>query len=151
MASKDNTVDAKALMASIAKGFKLVPTPKVRAGFKKGDQQLVQADGKTLGMLTLREKGVRVEGHRLAKNITVTDAKGVAEARKLLEAVAQENERKVKEREAKATTQPNRNAGKADTATAKARVAAARTGVKVVAPSGKRARSRNNSRAQVVA
>jgi hypothetical protein len=50
MASKDKTVDAKALMASIAKGWKLGNTPKVRAGFKAGQQRLVQSkDGKTLG------------------------------------------------------------------------------------------------------
>jgi hypothetical protein len=84
VASNDKTVDAKALMASIAKGWKLVNTPKVRAGFKAGQQKLVQSDGKTLALLTLRDKGVRVEGSRLAKNITVTDAAGVAEARKML-------------------------------------------------------------------
>jgi len=36
MASKEKTVDAKALMASIAKGWKLVDTPKVRAGLQEG-------------------------------------------------------------------------------------------------------------------
>jgi hypothetical protein len=139
MASKDTTVDAKALMTSIAKGYKLVPTPKVRAGMKKGQQQLVQADGKTLGLLTLREgKGVRVEGQRLSRNLTVTDAKGVTEARKLLEVVTKENLAKLNE------------------ATAKKRVAAAKakqpkaSGVQVVQPSGKRARSRSN-RARAIA
>jgi hypothetical protein len=103
MAGKqDKPVDAKALMGAIAKGYKLVPTPKVRAGMTKGQQQLVQADWKTLGMLTLREgKGVRVEGARLSKNITVTDAKGVAEARKLLEVVTKENLAKLNEATAK--------------------------------------------------
>jgi hypothetical protein len=71
MATKDKAVDAKALMGAIAKGWKLLDTPKVRAGFKKGQQKLVQANGKTLGLITLREQGVRVEGSRLAKNVTV--------------------------------------------------------------------------------
>ena len=83
------TIDAKALAAAIGKGWKLVNTPKVRTGYKAGQQKLVQANGKTLGMLTLREgKGTRVEGNRLARNLTVTDAKGVAEARRLLAAVS---------------------------------------------------------------
>src|SRR5438046_2760369 len=93
MASKtqDKAIDTKALVAVIAKGFRLVPTPKVRAGFTKGQQQLVQSDGKTLGMLTLREKGVRVEGSRLDRNMTVTNATEAAQARRLLGAVEAEN------------------------------------------------------------
>ena len=91
MASKEKTVDAKALMASIAKGWKLVDTPKVRAGFKKGQQKLVQANGKTLGLVTLREQGVRVEGSRLARNVTVPKDATVEQARKLLTDVEQEN------------------------------------------------------------
>lgn len=137
MASKNKTVDAKALMVAIAKGYKLVPTPKVRAGMNKGQQQLVQVDGKTIGLLTIREgKGVRVEGARLAKSITVSDAKGVAEARKLLDVVTKEN------------------LAKLDEATAKKRVAAAKAkqggkpadGAK---PSGKRARTRSRARTGV--
>ena len=74
MTGKEKPIDAKALMSAIANGWKLVDTPKVRAGFKEGQQKLVQTNGKTLGMLTLREaKGVRVEGSRLDRNITVTE------------------------------------------------------------------------------
>jgi hypothetical protein len=138
MASKDKTVDVKALVAAIAKGYKLTPTPKTRAGMKPGQQQLVKDKaGRTLAMLTKRQVGVRVEGSRLARNVTVTDAKGVEEARKLIAAVEQENVRRDKEREAKATKQPSPSEGKADTATTKARLA------KATRPSGKRARSRS--------
>lgn len=98
MASKEKTVDAKALMGAIAKGYKLVDTPKVRAGFKKGQQKLVQADGKTLGLLTIRDKGVRVDGSRLPRSLTVSDAKDVTQARSLLEAVNKENLAKLAER-----------------------------------------------------
>lgn len=147
MASQDKTVDAKALTASIAKGFKLVPTPKTRAGMKPGQQQLLKDKaGRTLAMLTKREAGVRVEGSRLERNVTVTDAKSVEEARKLIAAVEQENSRKDKERQAKATKQPTRSDGKADAATTRARVANA------TKRSSKRARSRSAGvRAETIA
>lgn len=138
-ASKDKTVDAKALMTEIAKGYSLTPTPKVRAGMKPGQQQLVQADGKTLGMLTVREgKGVRVEGSRLARNVMVTDKKGVAEARSLLDVVNKENMAKLD----RATT-PKR------VATAKANQGGGKSPSGEVAPSGKRARSRQRARSGV--
>jgi hypothetical protein len=92
---------------------------------------------RTLAMLTKREAGVRVEGSRLERNVTVTDSKGVEEARILIAAVEQENSRKDKERQAKATKQPNRSQGKGDTATTTVRVANAKK------PAGKRARSRS--------
>jgi hypothetical protein len=148
MASKDKTVDVKAFVAAIGKGYKLTPTPKTRAGMKPGQQQLVKDKAaRTLAMLTKREAGVRVEGSRLERNVTVTDSKGVEEARKLIASVEQENVRRDKEREAKATKQPTRSEGKADAATTKAPVETA----KGAAPSGRRARARSATRAETVA
>lgn len=47
--AQGKAIDHNALIATIAKGWKVVNTPKVRAGYKPGQQKLVQADGKTLG------------------------------------------------------------------------------------------------------
>lgn len=97
MASKDKTVDAKAILAAIGKDWKLVNTPKVRAGFKAGQQKLVQSkDGKTLGLVTLREQSVRVEGSRLARKVTVPKDATVEQARKLPAEVEQENARRAR-------------------------------------------------------
>jgi hypothetical protein len=146
MASKtqDKAIDTKALVATIAKGWKLVDTPKVRAGFKKGQQQLVQADGKTLGMLTLREKGVRLEGSRLDKNMTVTNATGAAQARKLLAAVEAENKAKASKPKADARTSATRAAARMSA------VAGSDPRGDAPQPSGRRARSRT-TRHQVIA
>jgi hypothetical protein len=132
-AKQDKPVDAKALASAIAKGYKLVDTPKVRAGFKKGQQKLVQADGKTLGMLTLREKGVRIEGSRLSANMTVTSQADVAKARELLATVEKENAAKSKARDAKRTPQPKDSTGVKSTTTKRVEAVATKT--------GKRARS----------
>lgn len=110
---------------------------------------MIQHDGRTLAMASVKKTGaVRLEGARLAKNLTVIDGKGVALGRKAIEKVRDDNLAKAREHEegkAARTSQPaDRPKGKSITAKrlqqAEAKQAA-----------GKRARSRAPERGQVIA
>ncbi len=143
-------IDSKSILTKLTQGFQTAAT---KRGGKSGFT-LIQRDKRTLAMASVRKDGaIKLEGNRIGKTLRVETAAEIASARKAMEAVAKANA-------SKPTPKPKAAGKKEPTAAdaaagsdpvAKARVAAARTGVKVVAPSGKRARSRNNSRAQVVA
>jgi hypothetical protein len=100
-------------------------------------------------MASVKTSGaVRLEGSRLAEKLTIIDDKGVAKGRKAIEAVRDENLAKAREAEAKkakATKHPT-DASKGKSIT-KARVEAATAKV----PSGRRARSREHARGEVIA
>jgi len=126
-------IDGAKLMKALVAGFK---TEATKRGGKSGFVLVKDKTSKrTLAMASLRADGaVKLEGQRLSSTLRLESAADVAKAIKQLDAIAKEN------------------AGK--TAITKARVEAIKakqaTGVKVVAPSGKRARSRSK-RADVLA
>jgi hypothetical protein len=137
-------LDAAALLKKLTAGFETKPT---KRGGKEGFV-LVQHDGRTLAMASIKDTGaLRLEGARLAKNMTIIDARGVEKGRRAIEAVRDENLAKAREAEAKkakAAKQPTDAPKSKSVAAKRVEQAKAKSGVQVVAPSSKRARSKHN-------
>jgi hypothetical protein len=149
MARTTKTIDSKSVMSKLTKGFETKAT--MRGG--KSGFTLIQRGKRTLAMASVRNDGaIKLEGNRIGKSLRIETAAEIASARKAMEAVAKANAAKAKPKASGKKEPTAADAAAGSDAVTKARVAKAQaaTGVKVVAPSDKRARSRS-SRGDVIA
>ncbi len=124
------------------KGFK---TAETKRGGQSGFTLVKDRSERTLGMLVIGKRGLRLEGSRVER-VTIESAADVKRARAQLTKVDQENERKDKERAAKKTRAPaipakSKSAARAEHIDAKAKTDSLD---KKNAAATKRARSRAN-------
>jgi hypothetical protein len=136
------TIDSKSILTKLTQGFQTAAT---KRGGKSGFT-LIQRDKRTLAMASVRKDGaIKLEGNRIGKTLRVETAAEIASARKAMEAVAKANASKPtpkpKAASKKEPTAADAAAGSDPVTKARVAKAQAATGVKFVAPSGKRART----------